>query len=457
MTENLKEQDRRCVWHPFTQMKAYRESDPPLIESGDGVFLYDEDGTKYYDGVSSIWLNVHGHGVDEIDDAIKEQLDDVAHATLLGQGNAPAARFAKMIADRTPGSLNHVFFADSGANAVEIGMKMAVQYFANDAGKPTPKQRFLTFEGGYHGDTFGPMSVVPDDTFHWPFTNLLPDPVQVPFPHPYRWKGTSDPETVREKCLKQVQAKINRHENELAGLMVEPVQGAGGMVPPPDGFLQGLESICERHELLLVVDEVATGFGRTGTLFACEQENVEPDVMTLGKGITGGYLPLSAAVARTHVFEQFLGEVEEKKALFHGHSYTGNPLACAAGIASLKKLESEVLDTLPNKAERIQNKLSPVEDQPFIGEFRQSGLMCAAEVVMDKDENTPFPWEEQAGSIVADHAREKGMLLRAIGNFVPFLPPLGTPIDHLDEMITIYKRAVDDAQDELRTIANRHT
>jgi adenosylmethionine-8-amino-7-oxononanoate aminotransferase len=442
--------DVEHVWHPFTQMQSYAADDPLVIERGEGVFLIDTDGNRYYDGVSSIWLNVHGHQNEKIDSAIRDQLDRIAHSTLLGSSNVKAVEFAERLTEVTPDGLEHVFYADSGANAVEIGMKMAIQYFANQAGEPTGRQRFLTFEGGYHGDTFGPMSVVPDETFHWPFEGMLPEPVQVPFPHPYRWPGTSDPQTVLDECLTQVEDKLRNHRDELAGVMVEPVQGAGGMIVPPAGFLTGLRELCTEYDVLFLVDEVATGFGRTETLFACEHEHVSPDIMTLGKGITGGYLPLSAAVAQEFIYEEFLGEVGERKALFHGHSYTGNALACAAGIASLEELQTSVMPDLPAKAMTIREGLQPLEDEPVVGEYRQAGFMCALELVQDRD-GTPFPYEREAGHVVRRQAEERGMIIRPIGNNVLFLPPLASTEDELEEMTEVLRRSVRSAQDELLT------
>ncbi len=443
------EKDLRYLWHPFTQMKAYAREDPVVIERGEGVFLVDTDGNRYYDGVSSIWLNVHGHRTEEIDEAVREQLDRIAHSTLLGAANVPAVELAERLVEVTPDPLRRVFYADSGANAVEIGMKMAIQYHANRAGEPTDRQRFLTFEGGYHGDTFGPMSVVPDDTFHWPFEQLLPDPVQVPFPHPYRWSGTGDPERVLTECLTRVEDRLTDHLDELAGVLVEPVQGAGGMIVPPEGFLRGLRDLCDEHGVLLLVDEVATGFGRTGDLFACLGEGISPDIMMLGKGITGGYLPLSAAMATEELYDEFLGEVEEKKALFHGHSYTGNALGCVAGLASLNRLEREVLPSLDEKASLVRDALTPLEEEPVVGEYRQSGLMCAIELVKDPETKTPFPYERRAGDEVRDRARERGMLIRPIGNNVLFLPPLASSLRELGEMTEVLVRSVRRAQDDL--------
>lgn len=433
---NWKLKDKRYVWHPFTQMQVYRESDPVIVESGDGVKLTDTEGNEYYDGVSSLWLNVHGHQVDAIDEAVESQLNKIAHSTLLGQGNVPSTKLAARLVEVSPDGLEKVFYSDNGATAVEIGMKMAIQYWANKAGEATDKQRFLTFENGYHGDTFGPMSVVPDPVYHWPFSPLLPDPVQVKFPHVDRWPDTDDPDQVLEECFERIDRVLEEKGHRLAGILVEPVQGAGGMIPAPEGFLKGLRELATKYDQLLLVDEVATGFGRTGTLFACDRENVTPDIMALGKGITGGYLPIAATLATENIYKEFLGTRQDRKALYHGHSYTGNPLGCAAGLASLNLLEDR-LDGLPEKINYIQKQLSRAEDLGMVREIRQAGFMCGIELMREPRENRPFPEEVEAGWTVCDEARDRGMLIRPLGDVVVFMPPLASTKSQLEAMCEI--------------------
>ncbi len=439
------DKDKEYVWHPFTQMEEYVEGDPVVIERAEGVYLEDTEGNTYYDGVSSLWLNVHGHGVDGIDDAVRDQLDRVAHTTLLGRGSVPSIALAERLVEVTPDGLSRVFYSDSGATAVEIGMKMAIQFFANRTGEHTSRQRFLTFENGYHGDTFGPMSAVPDPTFHWPFEPLLPDPVQVPFPHVKRWPGTDDPQAVLQDCLDRVEWSLEEHGEALAGVMVEPVQGAGGMVTAPDGFLGGLRELTREHEPHLIVDEVATGFGRTGPMFACDEAGMTPDILTLGKGLTGGYLPVAATLATDRLYEAFLGRREDKTALYHGHSYTGNALGCAAALASLDRLES-ILDDLPSKIDRITEGLTPLEEEPHVYEVRQEGFMCGIELMLDPDDERPFPEETRAGWTVCERARDRGMLIRPLGDVVVFMPPLGSTEDELAEMLEVLRQAVRDAR-----------
>jgi len=450
---NWKQRDAGVVWHPFTQMQEYAGGDPVVIERGEGVFLEDTEGNRYYDGVSSLWLNVHGHGVDALDEAVRDQLDRVAHTTLLGRGSVPSIRLAERLVEVTPEGLSRVFYSDSGATAVEIGMKMAIQFYANRAGEPTDRQRFLTFENGYHGDTFGPMSVVPDPTFHWPFEPLLPEPIQVPFPHVRRWPGTDDPKVVLRESLDEVERALEEHGKTLAGVMVEPVQGAGGMVGAPGGFLGGLRELTRQHGIFLLVDEVATGFGRTGPMFACDAEGITPDILPLGKGLTGGYLPVAATLATDELYGAFLGSREDKTALYHGHSYTGNALGCAVALASLKRLEG-MRGELSEKIQRIREGLAPLEDEPHVAEVRQTGFMCGIELMQNPASEQPFPEEARAGWTACERARERGMLLRPLGDVVIFMPPLASTHEELTEMLGILRGAVRDVREDLPSPAS---
>lgn len=445
---NWKAKDKKYVWHPFTQMQEYEGGDPVVIDEADGVRLIDSEGNEYYDGVSSLWVNVHGHRVDEIDQAVRDQLDQVAHSTLLGQGNVRSVELAEQLVEVTPDNLEKVFYSDSGATAVEIGMKMAIQYWANRAGEKTERQTFLTFENGYHGDTFGPMSVVPDPTYHWPFDTVLPDPVQVPFPHVDRWPGTDDPDRVLRECLDGIREALDEEGERIAGIMVEPVQGAGGMITPPEGFLAELRGVADEYNQLLLVDEVATGFGRTGEMFACDREGVEPDIMPLGKGITGGYMPVAATMATRDLYDEFLGSRQDKNALYHGHSYTGNALGCAAGVASLELLEDR-LGELPEKISFIEKKLDDIRGMGFVREVRQEGFMCGIELMQNPHEDEPYPEDVEAGWTVCNIARERGMLIRPLGDVVIFMPPLASTKSELEAMGEILINSLKEARKEL--------
>ncbi|HEY8347653.1 MAG TPA: adenosylmethionine--8-amino-7-oxononanoate transaminase [Symbiobacteriaceae bacterium] len=442
--------DKAHVWHPFTYMKDYVESDPVIIARGEGVRLQDIHGRWYYDGVSSIWLNVHGHRVPAIDRAIIAQLGEIAHSTLLGQANVPSILLADRLVRIAPPGLTRVFYSDSGATAVEIALKMAIQYWAN-LGEPR-RRRILGFSHNYHGDTLGAMAVAPDEIFHWPFLGLLPEHPRAPYPYCYRCPLEKAHPGCQMACLAVVEETVARHRDELAAVIIEPVEGAGGIIPAPPGYLRAIRELCDRYNLLLIVDEVATGFGRTGTLFACEQEGITPDILTLGKGLTGGYLPVAATLTTERIYTAFLGE--RRHALYHGHSYTGNQLGCAAALANLDLIEETgLIASLPPKIEQVAAALAPLRDHPYVGDVRQKGLMVGIELVADRKTRRPFPWEAQAGYRVAWKVRERGMLIRPIGSVVIFMPPLASTREELGEMLQILLAGFDAATEELAKLA----
>lgn len=451
--QQLVEWDRRHVWHPYTQMRDYARRDPVIVERAEGMRLMDVDGRWYWDGVSSIWLNVHGHRVPAIDRAVREQLDRVAHSTLLGQANVPSILLARRLAELAPPGLTRVFYSDNGAGAVEVALKLAVQYWYL-RGRPE-KREILSFRGGYHGDTLGAVGVAPVDVFHAPFLPLLPPNRQVPYPYCYRcpW-GKSRPGCALA-CLEAVEADLAAHAGRTAAVFVEPlVQGVGGIVVMPPGYLRGLRELCTRHGVLLVADEVATGFGRTARLWACDHEGVSPDLMAVGKGITGGYLPLAATLTTDEVYEAFLGEYAERKAFFHGHSYTGNPLACAAALASLDLLE-KLLPELPAKAAFLSRELERFWNLRFVGDVRQQGFMVGLELVADRETKLPFSWEDRVGWVVAFRARELGLLVRPYASISIFMPPLAASEAELKAMVDLFYQAHRDAEPELAGIAAR--
>ena len=429
------------VWHPFTPMRRYAQIDPIVIARGDGVRVQDTQGRWYFDGTSSIWLNVHGHRVPEIDDAIRTQLDRIGHATLLGQGNVPSILLAARLAEITPPGLEHAFFVDNGAGAVEAAIKMAIQSFAN---RGEERRFILGFTGNYHGDTLGAVGVAPDDLFHAPFLGLLPGHPRVPYP------GRSldpDPARARELALAAT-AEVLTGRDDIAAVIVEPVEGAGGIIPAPPGFLAGLRDLSEAHGVLLIVDEVATGFGRTGAMFACDAEQITPDLLCLGKGITGGYLPVAATMATDTVYDAFLGEPEEGKTFFHGHSYTGNPLGCAAALANLDLMEA-LVPQLPGRVEVLTETLAPIAQEEHVADLRQAGFMVGIEVAADPEAERPYPAAAMAGWAVADAARARGLLIRPIGNVVTFMPPPGASDAELKEMASIVCDAFADARPAL--------
>jgi adenosylmethionine-8-amino-7-oxononanoate aminotransferase len=444
----LKNLDHRYIWHPFTQMKDWLEEEPLIIVEGRDCFVKDVRGRWYLDGVSSIWVNVHGHRRSELDMAITEQLKNIAHSTMLGVSSVPAIRLSERLVNTIQNSLgpslSKVFFSDNGSTAVEAALKMAFQYWRHKGVEG--RSRFLSLTNGYHGDTLGAASVGGIDIFHEAFRPLLFDTLQAPSPYCYRCGVTdSSPGQCSLECLNAMEDILRSHREEIAAVIVEPmVQGAGGMIVFPPGYLKGVRELCTRYDVLLIADEVATGFGRTGKMFACEHEGVSPDIICLSKGITGGYLPLAATVTTEEVFNAFLGEHSELKTFFHGHSYSGNPLACACALASLEVFEKDrTLENMSPKINILRKWLEKVSALPHVGEARGMGLMAGMELVKDKSTREPYPWEDKMGVRACLRAREGGVLIRPLGNVVVIMPPLAISPENLSRMLEVIKEAID--------------
>ena len=433
----LEQWDKQYLWHPFTQMKDYGDEPPLIVERGEGSFIFDMYGKRYIDGVSSLWVNLHGHRRDEIDLAIVEQLKEIAHSTLLGLSNVPAIKLAKRLVEVAPAGLNKVFYSDNGSTAVESALKIAFQYWRQRSSPQTKKQTFISLEHAYHGDTLGAVSVGGIDTFHTLYRPLLFSTYRVPSPYCYRCAlGKTYPACGLE-CLNRAEDVMKKHHEEIAAFIIEPlVQGAAGMIVAPPGYLKEIRRLCSRYAIVLIADEVAVGFGRTGTLFACEQEEVVPDLLCLAKGITGGYLPLAATLATEEIYRAFLGEYRELKTFFHGHSYTGNPLACSAALASLQLFESDhTLEKLQGKISFLKEQLVSFSDLPHVGDVRQKGFMVGIELVQDRAAKAPFPLEEKVGIRVIKEARKRGVVIRPLGDVIVIMPPLSISIDHLQQLV----------------------
>jgi lysine---8-amino-7-oxononanoate aminotransferase len=444
--QTMLEDSKNYLWLPFTQMTDY-ERNPLIIESGDGIKLKDIYGNEYLDGYSSLWLNVHGHKRKEIDNAIKEQLDSIAHSTLLGASNIPAIKLAKKLVEITPKNLQRTFYSDSGAESVEIAIKMAYQYWQNKG--YSKKRKFVTLTNGYHGDTVGAISVGAVDIYHRVYGSLMFESIKAPFPLVYR-NGNESIDKIRNEALAELRKIFEQRHEEIAGITVEAlIQGAGGMNIMPPGYLKGVELLCREFNILLIVDEVATGFGRTGKMFAVEHEDVEPDLMTIAKGITGGYLPIAATMTTEEIYEAFYGEYEELKTFFHGHSYTGNQLGCAAALANLEIYENEnLIEEVQEKMAYVSCELQELKNLEHVGDIRQLGLMCGIELVMDKETGEAFPWKERIGYKSTLRMRELGMLTRPLGDVVVFMPPLASTKKELHEMISIMKQAIQETTEE---------
>ncbi len=397
---DLASADRAHLWHPFTQQRGWCEEEPLIVERAEGSMLIDTEGRSYIDGVSSLWCNVHGHAHPRIDAAVREQLGRVAHSTMLGLSHPPAIELARRLVEIAPEGLTRVFYSDSGSTATEIAMKMAFQYW-RQAGEER-RTRFVCLRDAYHGDTIGSVSMGGIDLFHSMYRPLLFDTLKA-----------------EPGDLEGMERLLREHEGEVAAVMMEPlVQGAAGIVVHPEGYLRGVRELCDRHGVLLILDEVATGFGRTGRMFACEHEDVAPDLMCLAKGITGGYMPLAATLATERIYEGFLGEFEEFRTFFHGHTYTGNPLACAAALATLDVFEEErTIERLQPKLELLGRLLEPVAAHPEVAEVRRRGTMTGIQL-------RDHPLELRMGHRVTLEARRRGAIIRPLGDVVVLMPPL---------------------------------
>jgi adenosylmethionine-8-amino-7-oxononanoate aminotransferase len=411
-TEKLRQLDKQHIWHPFTPMRLWLESDPLVITHAQGMYLYDSEGNRYLDGVSSLWCNVHGHRVPQIDAAIRAQLDKVAHTTLLGLANEPACVLAERLIQIVPRGLAKVFYSDSGATATEIAFKMAAQYWYNQ-GRPE-KCEYIGFSDAYHGDTVGAMSIGRVAAFHRPYFPLL---FKVHFA-----------QNNRIETLRQI---LEQRAGQIAAICIEPVvQGAAGILIQPPGFLRQVRQLADEYDVLLICDEVATGFGRTARMFACEHEQVSPDLMCVGKGISGGYLPLAATFTTQRVFDAFLGDPSEGKTFSHGHTYTGNPLACAAAIASLDLFEkNDLLAKLQDKTLSLAEKLQRLDGLRHVKEIRQKGFMVGIEL-------QGFDPKLRTGARVCARLRRRGVILRPLGDVIVIMPPLAMEIEHLQEIVT---------------------
>ena len=431
--------DHRYLWHPFTQMQGFAGEELLIIESGQGSYLFDQQGRRYLDGVSSLWTNVHGHRRPELDQALTAQLAKIAHCTMLGLANIPAINLAQRLVEITPPGLTKVFFSDNGSTAVEVALKMAYQYWQLKGEKQ--RRVFLKLKEAYHGDTLGAVSVGGIDLFHQIFRDLLFDTLQAPNPYCYRCPDRGD---CRMQCAQALENLVAAHHQEIIAIILEPImQGAAGMIPQPPGYLQRVREVADRYGLLLIADEVATGFGRTGKMFACEHEGVSPDILCLAKGITGGYLPLAATLATEAIYQEFLGEFQEFKAFFHGHTYTGNPLAAAVAVANLQLFQDErILEALQAKIAYLTARLDQWRDHPHVGDIRQRGFMVGVELVQDKATQAPFPVDRRQGHQVILAARKLGAILRPLGDVIILMPPLSISLAELQELLDITFQAI---------------
>jgi len=437
----LSELDRRHVWHPFTQMQVWMREEQLFIERGEGNYLIDVNGQRYLDGVSSLWCNVHGHRKAELDAALIAQIGKIAHSTMLGLANAPATELAQELVAITPEGLTRVFYSDSGAEAVEVAVRIAAQYW--QAKGVTKRTRFLTLNGSYHGDTLGSVSLGYSEQFHRHIRPLLFSVIKTDPPHVFRFYEGMPAEAALERSLARAREIIGAEPDELAALVIEPImQGAAGMWDHPAEYLRRITRMAREAGALIIADEVATGFGRTGTMFASEQAELRPDLMCLGKGITGGYLPLAATLATDEIFDAFLGAPEDYRAFYYGHTYTGNPLAAAVASANLKIFRDEaVIARIAPRIAQIKRALNEqVAPLPHVADIRQAGMMVGIELRRNRME--PYKVADQMGVRVIKEARRHGVVIRPLGDVVVLMPPLSITEAELGALLDVTTEAI---------------
>lgn len=423
-SHGLRQLDNAHVWHPFTAMSAYEVEHAPIIAHAESFHLFDTDGRRYLDGHSSLWCNVHGHRVPEIDIAVREQLDRVAHSTLLGLSNVPSIELAAALVERAPTGLNKVFYADCGAAGVEAALKIAWQYHRQKGSSSENRDFFVCLGSAYHGDTVGTISLGGIDKFHSLFGGLMFPALRVPTP--------ATPGLLLEQCLTETEAILSQHADRIAGFIIEPlVQAAAGILVHPPGYLRAIRELTTRLGILLMADEIAVGFGRLGTLFACEQEDVSPDMLIVSKGLTAGYLPLAATLVTDDIYNAFLGDPWQGRTFYHGHTYTGNPLACAVALASLRRIESHhVLNNARQIEHVLAHELTAIAARLPL---RQRGTMVGIDLI-DLETREPFPPEERMGHRVTLACRERGVIVRNIGDTLVLMPAPAMPLDLVREL-----------------------
>lgn len=433
------QRDLAVVWHPCTQMKDHETLPLVPIKKAQGIWLEDFDGNRYLDAVSSWWTNIFGHANPRINQRIKDQVDQLEHLMLAGFTHQPVIELSERLVQITPAGLDKVFYADNGSASIEVALKMSHHYWLN-LGKPE-KKRFATITNGYHGETLGTMSVSDVALYTETYKALLFDAIKVPSPDCYhRAPGVSWEEHSRF-MFEVMRQTLEQHHHELSAVILEPlVQGAGGMRMYHPIYLTLLRQVCDEYGVHLIVDEIAMGFGRTGSMFACEQAGITPDFMVLSKALTGGYLPLAAVMTTNQIYDAFYDNYDSLKAFLHSHTYTGNPLACAAALATLDIFaQDNVIAKNQQLAQHMAQATAHLQDHPHVAEVRQTGMVLAIEMVKDKANKTPFAWQERRGMKVFEYAMQQGALLRPLGNVVYFLPPyIITPeqIDWLAEVAT---------------------
>lgn len=431
--QQLADWDREHVWHAFTQMQDY---EPLIVTHASGCVLTDIEGRELIDAVSSVWCNVHGHQHPIIDSAIREQLNKVAHVTSLGMSNPTTIELARRLAEITPDGLEHTFFSGDGASSVEVALKMAFQYWHQREDPRPQKNTYIALGSAYHGDTLGSVSVGGVARFHEMFEPLLFNVIRVDNPNTYRLPEGVSATDATAYYLDKLESTLATHHQQVAAMVIEPlVQGAAGLIMQPEGYLRGVRELTRKYDVLLIADEVAVGFGRTGKMFACEHESVSPDIMCLAKGLTGGYLAMSATIATTEIWNAFLGS--GLKTFYHGHTYAGNPLAAAAALATLDIFHDEAtLENVATRSHELREALETrIASHPLVGNIRQRGLIAAIELVADKATKDPLNATLGTGYKVCQAALDKGVWLRPLRDTLVIMPPLSINQQQLQQIV----------------------
>ncbi len=436
------QRDLSVLWHPCTQMKDHESLPLVPIKRGEGVWLEDFDGNRYLDAISSWWVNLFGHANPRINTALKEQVDQLEHVILAGFSHAPAVELAERLVKITPDGLNHCFYTDNGSAAVEVALKMSFHYWRNQG--RTKKTRFITLSNSYHGETLGALSVGDVALYKETYEPLLLQAITVPSPDCYHREAGESCRDVAERMFVHMEAALAKHADEVCAVIVEPlIQCAGSMRMYDPRYLELLREACDRYGVHLIADEIAVGFGRTGTMFACEQANISPDFMCLSKGLTAGYLPLAAVMTHDTIYEAFYDDYEKLTAFLHSHSYTGNPLACRVALATLDIFKQDnVIENNQRLAQAMAGATAHLNDHPHVAEVRQTGMVLAVEMVKDKKTKEAYPWQERRGLRIYQHALTRGALLRPLGNVSYLMPPYITTEEQIHFLAKVMEEGI---------------
>jgi len=443
--QEVMQRDLSVVWHPCTQMKDHEHMPVIPIKRASGVFLEDFEGNQYLDAISSWWVNLFGHANSTINDALKSQLDQLEHVLLAGFTHEPVIQLSERLVEVTPEGLTKCFYADNGSSAVEVALKMSFHYWLNRGEKN--KRTFVSLENSYHGETIGALSVGDVALYKKTYQPLLMDSITVPTPDSYlREKGESASQFA-ERQFEKLDQVLKTRGDEICAVILEPlVQCAGGMRMYDVVYLKKVRKACDKYGVHLIADEIAVGFGRTGSMFACEQADISPDFMCLSKGLTGGYLPLSVVMTTDDIYSAFYDDYENLTAFLHSHSYTGNPLGCTAALATLDIFKNEnVIEKNKELSRAMATAIEPLKNHPHVSDVRQTGMITAIEMAKNPETREPFPWQQRRGLRVYQHALTQGVLLRPLGDVIYFMPPYVITEQQIETMVNVAKQGIDKA------------